>query len=587
MSRRFTRSQKLAAAVAQGVDIQGLEADHVKPFSKGGETSVDNCQMISPEANRAKGSNYMELRQWQADFIDRWDNRESGRPFLLVAIPGGGKTFAALMVVKSWLAAGNDRAVLIVVPTQNLQEQWMRAASKEGIEIQTDEFGTRFKHGYRGGCATYASIGRQSLSYRAICNSRPTMVVCDELHHCSTEASWGDALLEACTPAKEMLLLSGTPWKTDGRPIPFVRYDGDGFCVADMRYDYPQALLDEVVRWMVFKHTGGTIRFDVSGEEAHVNKDIADDEASRLLWKLLSPTGDYVREQVRDAHQRLLEIRRTIPDAGAMAACIDTRHAVAVAEVIKRETGCTASIIVSDSECSTDTVERFAESNKEWVVAVKQVSEGTDIPRLQVLCYLTNTVTELFFRQLIGRVSRVRGLDDQEAHVYLPADPRLVRFVQNIENAQVLATKELRDSAKRHADRQEPTGNFETYSTSRSGLDVVMIGNREYSLDEAHVIETAAAAAGISLEKAAKVIDAAGGAVNLSRKHRERKPQTLRDLEKELRAKCSAKAYHVSRVLDIPVKDVHREFKPQSTMTVDELRAKLRTLHEKLGGESK
>ena len=37
------------------------------------------------------------------------------------------------------------------------------------------------------------------------------------------------------------------------------------------------------------------------------------------------------------------------------------------------------------------------------------VSEGVDIPRLRVLVYLPNALTELAFRQAVGRVVRTRG----------------------------------------------------------------------------------------------------------------------------------------------------------------------------------
>ena len=33
-----------------------MEADHITPWSKGGRTSADNCQMLCLEDNRRKGA---------------------------------------------------------------------------------------------------------------------------------------------------------------------------------------------------------------------------------------------------------------------------------------------------------------------------------------------------------------------------------------------------------------------------------------------------------------------------------------------------------------------------------------------------
>ena len=50
-----------------------------------------------------------------------------------------------------------------------------------------------------------------------------------------------------------------------------------------------------------------------------------------------------------------------------------------------------------------------AESDDPWIVAVRMVSEGVDIPRLAGGVYATNTLTDLFFRQAVGRLEQVVG----------------------------------------------------------------------------------------------------------------------------------------------------------------------------------
>jgi superfamily II DNA or RNA helicase len=64
------------------------------------------------------------------------------------------------------------------------------------------------------------------------------------------------------------------------------------------------------------------------------------------------------------------------------------------------------------------------------------VSEGVDIPRLRVGVYASTVVTELFFRQAVGRFVRwTRGLASQKAYVYLPDDPRLRQHAFQIAEA--------------------------------------------------------------------------------------------------------------------------------------------------------
>ena len=51
------------------------------------------------------------------------------------------------------------------------------------------------------------------------------------------------------------------------------------------------------------------------------------------------------------------------------------------------------------------------------------ISEGTNIPRLKVCCYLTRVKTELYFRQVLGRVLRVNGTDNDKGYLFMPAEP--------------------------------------------------------------------------------------------------------------------------------------------------------------------
>jgi superfamily II DNA or RNA helicase len=534
--------------------------------------------------NTMKGSFDFKPRKWQVEFSRKWTKRESGRPFMLVAIPGGGKTYAALEVIREWMAAGADRRCLVVVPTDNLREQWRDEGTRFGLNLQTKEFGTSFKHDYQGGVVTYHLLANQPLVFRKLLSVAPTIAVFDEIHHCGEDAHFGRGVAHGCGLAKEKLLMSGTPWKSDGTPIPYVSYDGNGYVVADYGYDYPRALMDEVVRYLTFAHAGGEIRYDSDGRIEPVNQDITHKEAQERLRRLLDPKGDYIADQIHDAHRKLIECRRDIPDAGGLVACIDQQHASQIADAIRKVTNCEPSVIVSDNDRCNDSVKRFRACNKEWLVTVRKVSEGVDIKRLQVLCYFTNITAELFFRQLIGRVSRVRGLDDFEAYVYLPADPRLVRCAQNIANAQVQALVEQTESEAKELDRGEfSPEDFEMYSTSYSGLAFAMIGNREFPISEYQRIEQIAESTSVSMEKVARVLEAAGksGGQGIDRDKYQAADKPKEERMDVLRRKCNRAAFRLSKQLQCHVKKVHGEFRRQNLMTESELEAKLRVLLEK------
>lgn len=569
--RFFSRKQRQAVEL---VSEASGEADHIEPYSRGGLTTVENCQIIDPRMNKKKGAFHFKPRKWQVEFLRAWRDRDEYQPFMLIAIPGGGKTLAALEACRGWMEAGADRRLIVVVPTDNLREQWKDEATKFGIALQTKEFGTNFKHGFKGAVATYHLVANQPLLFRKLCSVAPTMVVFDEIHHCGDEAHFGLGITTAFELAKERLLMSGTPWKSDGRAIPFVRYDGSGFAVGDFCYDYPRALNEYVVRYLVFDHAKGIIRNDCTGDTETISAEISENEASQRLRKLLDPSGEYVKEQILSAHRKLMECRKTIPDAAALAACIDQFHAVKVAGLIRELTGCEPSVIVSDSDIENDSVRQFRTGSNEWLVAVRKVSEGTDIKRLQVLCYLTNTTSELFFRQLVGRVSRVRGMDDFEAYVYLPADPRLIRCAQNIENAQVQALREQSESEARElSERQNSPLEFESYSTQHDGTEVVLIGSERVPIDEAKKIERVAESVGVSMQKVMQIIAMTGG-IQVEAKAIQ-PDQCKEDRMDDLRRKCSRAAFRLSKLLDIDVKDVHSRFRPQRDMAENELLSKL------------
>jgi len=568
--RAFNPKQKLAVEIVTGGTG---ETDHIVPYSGGGLTMVENAQNISPSANRAKGAHKIVWRRWQLEFFEKWEDRTGD--FTLIAIPASGKTMAALEVARRWMAAATDRRVIIVVPTDNLRTQWQDAAKTIGMELQTKEFGTNFKDGYQGGVTTYSYVAMNSNSglLRKLCAVAPTMVIFDEVHHCGDDLTFGKAVKIAFELCRERLSMSGTPWRTEKEPIPFVQYDGDGFAIGNYRYDYPDALSDGVVRYLIFNHAKGTIVNETTGDEAEISGDISFEEAANRLSLLLNPSGDYVEQQIREANKKLLELRETTPDAGGLAVCIDHSHAVRVAAIIHKITGQNPAIIVSEDSISNCTVEKFRNSKAPWLVAVKKVSEGTDIKRLMVLCHLTNVTTELAFRQMIGRVSRVRN-EEEEGYVFLPADPRLIAAAKNIENAQVLAIQQDAERQMREAQEMllDKKPEF-TYTTTHDGTETILVGGIPVSLQDAREIERISSLVRVSQQKVLQILQLRSSAIVTEVQVQPDAPKR-EDEERKLRKQCHNLAIRLSILLKVEPQDIHLPYKPQRLMSIDELKAK-------------
>jgi superfamily II DNA or RNA helicase len=103
-----------------------------------------------------------------------------------------------------------------------------------------------------------------------------------------------------------------------------------------------------------------------------------------------------------------------------MIACMDQDHARAVVQLVKEQTGSAPVVIISDEMSAGKFLEKFKKGTSPWLVTVRMVSEGVDIPRLRVLCYATNITSELYFHQFVGRGVRIQGIENEDCHVFVP-----------------------------------------------------------------------------------------------------------------------------------------------------------------------
>ncbi len=364
-------------------------------------------------ADASVGVDTRPLRGWQRRALVKYLTAEP-RDFLAVATPGSGKTTFALRVIAELLGGRAVEQLTVVVPTEHLKVQWAQAALRYVIFLDPkfSNTGATTSPEYHGVMVTYAQVASHPTLHRVRTEQRKTLVVFDEIHHGGDAKTWGDAIREAFSDATRRLALTGTPFRSDDSPIPFVTYepgpDGVRRSQADHTYGYAEALADGVVRPVVFlAYSGQARRRDSAGgeHEARLGEPLSAEQTARAWRTALDPAGEWMPAVITAADQRLRQLRTHVPDAGGMIIASDQTAARAYAKLLTELTGEAPTLVLSDDPGSSQRISEFAASTSRWLAAVRMVSEGVDVPRLSVGIYATSASTPLFFAQASGASS--------------------------------------------------------------------------------------------------------------------------------------------------------------------------------------
>ena len=416
----------------------------------------------------------LSLRSWQKEAYQEYF-RVPRRDFLLVATPGAGKTAWALTVAAEMLARREIASVTVVTPTEHLKHQWAQAAHYVGISLDSSYRNAqgRASADFTGVAVTYAQVAAHPILHRQRTVNRRTLVIFDEIHHAGDALSWGDAVREAFEPARRRLALTGTPFRSDANPIPFVTYtpdtDGSRRSASDYVYGYGPALDDGVVRPVIFLAYSGEMRWRTrAGDEitGTLGTPMLPEQLAQAWRTALDPQGEWVQRVLEAADRRLTEVRRGMPDAAGLVIAGDHADARAYAALLRRLSGTRPVVVLSDDPAASRKIAAFTDSGDRWMVAVRMVSEGVDIPRLAVGVYATSVGTALFFAQAVGRFVRARQRGET-ASVFLPSIPTLLGYAAELEAARdhVLAARpddaEERELAEAQRRRDSPDSSGE------------------------------------------------------------------------------------------------------------------------------
>lgn len=399
------------------------------------------------------------LREWQTGALSYLQRNNDD--FLCVATPGSGKTTFALEAARRAIERHEASRIIVVVPTSHLRKQWASAAAAAGIQLDY-----RFANGsgaiardYDGAVVTYSTVASQPLLWRKLATG--ALVILDEIHHAGERAhlSWGPSLRQAFDLAARRLLLSGTPFRSDGAPIPYVRYSASGQCESDYNYDYGTALLDAVVRPVEFLALDGSVRWRQAGQViASSLVEADDDDLGNALGAAYDSSGEWISSVLRRADSELTQHRGIVPDAAGLVVAAGQAHARQYAALLRQICRESPVVAISDDPDASELIAKFARQDTRWLVAVQMVSEGVDIPRLCVGVYASKVRTQLFFRQVVGRLVRMRGPEDETtATLLIPSIDPLLGYAQLIEKT-VDATMREEEARVRQAVEKPETG---------------------------------------------------------------------------------------------------------------------------------
>ncbi len=379
-----------------------------------------------------------DLRIWQQASVAAALERYRLSPhFFCQATPGAGKSRMAAEVANRLIQAGLIDLVLCFAPSCQVVDGLERTFTK----VLGRPFDGRL--GSVGVASTYQAMDHHSASFWRLVEDYRVLAVFDEIHHCAghdplLSNAWGQVILQRLQDqATYTLALSGTPWRSDEKAIALARYsDPEGRLVCDFRYGLQEAVVDNVCRApriVVIDHSAVKLTEQVDDASiVNVYPSIAQllNESPVTFEDLLSHHG--IVEKIIDlGRNRLDEVRRAIPDAGGLAVATNIRHANQIAAVL-RSRGEDCLLVTTRTPGAQQIINDFRSGIGKWIVAVGMISEGTDIPRLQVCCYLSRIRTELHYRQVLGRVLRRTGEDDHEAWLFVLAEPSLLQFSQRV-----------------------------------------------------------------------------------------------------------------------------------------------------------
>ncbi|RUM53569.1 MAG: diguanylate cyclase [Marinomonas sp.] len=377
------------------------------------------------------------LREWQkqciAQLIEQYHHKSDA---LVLATPGAGKTLMASYVAKQLLEARKIDYVVCFSPSKVVSHS-IRSTFEHVLERSFNG-----QLGALGVSRTYHSMSNINELISSLSKSR-VLVIFDEIHHCAGDGdspanAWGMSLLSTIQNlATYTLSLTGTPWRTDTRPIPLARYSNpEGHIQCDFTYDLSEAIEDNVCRAPYITAIDTNQVVVRKGQESNTYQSIQDlIENGDISYRMILKQPEVIKYMLSLSIQKLDELRITSQNAGGLIVAASYAHALQIQAILSGHFGKSATVVSYKQEDSAELINHFRCDSSEWIISIAMISEGTDIPRLQVCCNLTDATTELYFRQILGRILRMTTDQTAIGYMFILAEPDLVEYAERLNQA--------------------------------------------------------------------------------------------------------------------------------------------------------
>ncbi len=287
---------------------------------------------------------------------------------------------------------------------------------------------------------TYQKMLSLPDSFWQLFERNRVFVILDEIHHCCGQFeqqanSWGKQLLKQVKDkALYSLALSGTPWRSDRLPMALAEYCSEGVLAHGYLYSLIRAISESVCRIpqiVILDSDNVTLKSEGSTESFTSLTEVIDSAPSAYRDFIYNPIVS--NTLVDFAVDRLNSLRREFSNAGGLVVAASVEHAGSIQRYLFEKHKIKASIVTYLQSNAQEQIDAFRQSRDRWIVSVGMISEGTDIPRLMVCCYLSLIRTEMYFRQVLGRILRKTTQKTEHSYFYMLADPSLTRFANNLQ----------------------------------------------------------------------------------------------------------------------------------------------------------
>jgi superfamily II DNA or RNA helicase len=379
----------------------------------------------------------MKLRKWQTKCVDlAMDQYLRGNShFLALATPGAGKTLMASELADQLLKNNLIDLIICFSPSSIVSQDF-----SQSLQLRINE---RFDGllGAKGHSLTYQSLQYLDENFWQLFHRYRVFVIFDEIHHCAgsnidNANAWGEQIiLNIQDKAKYTLALTGTPWRSDAAPIVLSNYIHPSNKIScDYVYGLAEAIQDNVCR----------IPQIIAVDNNNIS--VVDDDETKtftsfkcLLSQSIIPYQEIIENEkvikyiISSAQKKLSSIRAKNSDAAGLIVASSVEHARQISTLMKACFNEDSVVVVTYRESEpTSIIQQFRHAKTKWIISVGMISEGTNIPRLQVCCHLTNIKTEMHFRQILGRILRMTNSKNQEAVMYMPAEPKLLEYAYRV-----------------------------------------------------------------------------------------------------------------------------------------------------------